>query len=67
MHGYEYWFVLDTPPTLSEEKWWSNGEQHGVERAYLRAAKRDPSLRPFSVDDNRPERDFPPEVAVHLR
>jgi len=35
-------------------------------RTYERAAKTDPTLRPFRIEENKPDRIFPPEVAVHL-
>lgn len=36
-------------------------------RRYLRAAAADPTLPPWREDDGRPARDFPDEVARHLR
>ena len=47
-------------------KYFINGEQV-TKRQYLRAAKLDSSLPPFREEDNRPERQFPPEVAAALR
>lgn len=37
-----------------------------TKREYLRASQLDPSLPPFSAEDNLPARTFPPEVAQHL-
>jgi hypothetical protein len=37
-----------------------------AKRQYLRAYRSDPTLPPFREADNRPRREFPPEVAVHL-
>jgi antitoxin component YwqK of YwqJK toxin-antitoxin module len=36
-------------------------------RRYLRACAARPELPPFREQDQRPERDFPPQVARHLR
>jgi antitoxin component YwqK of YwqJK toxin-antitoxin module len=46
-------------------KYWVEGEQVD-KRAYNRAAKKDPALRPFDIAENEPYRVFPPEVAAHL-
>ena len=92
MAGYEYWFGAETENALWIEKWWSQGNLHGIERewnsrgklrrgfpkywiqnkqvdkrAYLRAAKKDETLKPFLIKENQPDRIFPPEVAVNLR
>ena len=34
MDGYEYWFRWGEPGVLKKEKWWSNGELHGIEREW---------------------------------
>jgi hypothetical protein len=47
-------------------KYYVNGHRAN-KRQYLRAAKLDSSLPPFREEDNRPERQFPPEVAMALR
>lgn len=36
-------------------------------RAYIKASKSDPTLPPFQLEDDKPRRDFPSEVARHLR
>ncbi len=46
-------------------KYWIRGEQVD-RRSYERAVKSDIALRPFCIEDNQPQRVFPPEVAVHL-
>lgn len=38
-----------------------------TKRQYLRASQADPSLPPFRPKDNRPARQFSPEIAQHLR
>jgi antitoxin component YwqK of YwqJK toxin-antitoxin module len=47
-------------------KYFVNGGQV-TKRQYLRAAHLDSSLPPFRAEDNRPERQFPPEVVGALR
>jgi antitoxin component YwqK of YwqJK toxin-antitoxin module len=44
-------------------KYWIHGERVN-KRRYCRAVLADYSLRPFCIDDNRPYRVFPPEVAA---
>ncbi len=38
-----------------------------TKRQYLAAAKTDPTVPPFRIEDNRPERAFPPVIAMHLQ
>ena len=44
-------------------RYWVRNERV-TKRQYLRACAKDSSLPPFRADDNRPEREFPPEVAA---
>ncbi|MEP6755880.1 MAG: hypothetical protein ABJA67_10290 [Chthonomonadales bacterium] len=45
--------------------YWICGEEVD-KRKYERAAKKDATLKPFSIEDNKPHRIFPPEVAAKL-
>jgi hypothetical protein len=44
-------------------RYWINGRRV-TKRRYLHECSKDPSLPPFRDADNRPERNFPPEVRV---
>jgi hypothetical protein len=41
------------------------GDKRVTKRQYLRACAKDPALPPFREKDNRPDRKFPPEVAMN--
>ena len=38
-----------------------------TKRQYVKACTKDPALPPFRLEDNSPQRVFPPEIAVRLR
>lgn len=47
-------------------KYWV-GSQAVTKRQYLAASRKDPTLPPFRLKDNRPQRDFPPEIRRILK
>lgn len=47
-------------------RYWVQDERV-TKRQYLRAMKSDPNLPPFRQEENLPEREFPPEIARHLK
>jgi len=47
-------------------RYWVNGQRVN-KRQYLAAARRDPTLPPFSERDQSPQRQFPPEVRAAMK
>jgi hypothetical protein len=64
-HGIEREWNSEGRLARGYPRYWVRGERV-TKRQYMKAAAADPSLPPFRIEDNRPERAFPPEMAEHL-
>jgi hypothetical protein len=63
MHGIEREWNVEGHLRRGYPRYWVSNKQ--VTRSqYLRARAKDPTLPPFREKDNRPQRSFPPEIAV---
>jgi antitoxin component YwqK of YwqJK toxin-antitoxin module len=66
LHGIEREWNLKARLSRGWPKYWIHGKQVD-KRKYLRAAAKDPTLPAFRPENNHPRREFPPEVAQHLK
>jgi hypothetical protein len=65
MHGIERsWHWATRRLRRGYPKYWVH-DRRVTKRQYVRECAKDPTLPPFREKDNRPQRKFPPEVAVH--
>lgn len=63
-HGIERQWNSEGTLSRGYPKYWVKG-QRVTKRQYISASSKDPTLPAFRLKDNKPKRDFPPEVKEH--
>jgi antitoxin component YwqK of YwqJK toxin-antitoxin module len=65
-HGIEREWNFEDGLRRGYPRYYVHGERV-TKRQYVKACTTDTTLPPFRLEDNSPQRVFPPEIAVHLR
>ena len=61
LHGIERHWNYEGGLRRGYPKYWVN-DQAVTKRQYIAVSSKDPTLPPFRLNDNRPRREFPPEI-----